>query len=159
MPTIIENAQQMNALAEIEAALSVIASINAISSAEGGTLSIQYKPEKGRRVRVDLTDAARGKAVNILTSVKERLSKEVKAKAAKFHISLDENDLACMDSHRKPSEPVEDEPDSREGDGVDKPAGESSGPATAIDGGHDEQDADEAPTPQGYERYDEPELI
>ena len=43
MPTIIENAQQMNALAEIEAALSVIASINAISSAEGGTLSIQYK--------------------------------------------------------------------------------------------------------------------
>lgn len=154
MPTIIENAQQMNALAEIEAALSVIASINAISSAEGGTLSIQYKPEKGRRVRVDLTDAARGKAVNILSSIKERLSKEVKAKAAKFHISLDEDDLACMDGHRKPSEAVEDEPGSGEGNGIDEP----SGPATAIDG-HVEQDTDESPAPQGYEQYDEPELI
>ena len=158
MPTIIENTQQITALAEIEAALSVIESINTISAARGGVLSIQYKPEKGRKVSVNLTESTRGKAMNILTSIKERLSKDVKTKAAKFHISLDENDLACMNSHRKSSETVEDGPTPGEVGEADMPAGEHSGPATAIDG-RDEQDADEAPTPQGYEYYDEPELI
>lgn len=43
---------------------------------------------------------------------------------------------------------------SGEGNGIDEP----SGPATAIDG-HVEQDTDESPAPQGYEQYDEPELI
>lgn len=96
MPTIIENTQQVNALNEIEAALAIIKSINAIISAENGTLAIVYKPEKGRKVQVDVPDASRGKAIGILNTTKDRLVKDVKVKAAKFHIGLDEADLACM---------------------------------------------------------------
>lgn len=96
MPTIIENTQQVNALNEIEAALAIIKSINAIISAENGTLTIVYKPEKGRKVQVDVPDASRGKAIGILSTTKDRLVKDVKVKAAKFHIGLDEADLACM---------------------------------------------------------------
>lgn len=96
MPTIIENTQQVNALNEIEAALAIIKSINAIISAENGTLAIVYKPEKGRKVQVDVPDASRGKAIGILSTTKDRLVKDVKVKAAKFHIGLDEADLACM---------------------------------------------------------------
>lgn len=96
MPTIIENTQQVNALNEIEVALAIIKSINAIISAENGTLTIVYKPEKGRKVQVDVPDASRGKTIGILNTTKDRLVKDVKVKAAKFHISLDEADLACM---------------------------------------------------------------
>lgn len=96
MPTIIENTQQVNALNEIEAALTIIKSINTIISAEDGTLAIVYKPDKGRKVQVDVPDASRAKTVGILNATKDRLVKEVKTKAAKFHIGLDEADLACM---------------------------------------------------------------
>ena len=96
MPTIIENTQQVNALNEIEAALAIIKSINTIISAGDGTLAIVYKPEKGRKVQVDVPDASRAKAIGILSTTKDRLVKDVKSKAAKFHIGLDEADLACM---------------------------------------------------------------
>ena len=72
MPTIIENTQQVNALNEIEAALAIIKSINT------------------------MPDASRAKAIGILSTTKDRLVKDVKSKAAKFHIGLDEADLACM---------------------------------------------------------------
>lgn len=96
MPTIIENTQQVNALNEIETALAIIKSINTIISSENGTLTLVYKPEKGRKVHVDVPNASRTKAIGILSSTKDRLVKEVKTKAAKFHIGLDEVDLACM---------------------------------------------------------------
>lgn len=96
MPTIIENTQQVNALNEIEAALAIIKSINTIISAGDGALAIVYKPEKGRKVQVDVPDASRAKAIGILSTTKDRLVKDVKSKAAKFHIGLDEADLACM---------------------------------------------------------------
>lgn len=96
MPTIIENTQQVNALNEIEAALAIIKSVNTIISAGDGALAIVYKPEKGRKVQVDVPDASRAKAIGILSAIKDRLVKEVKVKATKFHIGLDEADLACM---------------------------------------------------------------
>lgn len=96
MPTIIENTQQINALNEIETALAVIKAINTIVSATDGTISILYKPEKGRKVQVDVPDVSRGKAIGILNSTKDRLVKEVKSKASKFRINLDDADLACM---------------------------------------------------------------
>ena len=86
MPTIIENTQQVNALNEIEAALAIIKSINTIISAGDGALAIVYKPEKGRKVQVDVPDASRAKAIGILSTTKDRLVKDVKSKAAKFHI-------------------------------------------------------------------------
>ena len=101
MPTIIENTQQVNALNEIEAALAIIKSINTIISAGDGTLAIVYKPEKGRKVQVDVPDASRAKAIGILSTTKDRLVKDVKSKAAKFHIGLDEADLACMGGRRR----------------------------------------------------------
>lgn len=110
MPTIIENTQQVNALNEIEAALGVIKSINAIIGSDGGTISILYKPEKGRKTTVLLPDAARGKVVGILRSTKERMSKDIRAKASKYHISLDVEDLACM-SDTSPTDGTEEELD------------------------------------------------
>ena len=89
MPTIIENTQQVNALNEIEAALAIIKSINTIISAGDGALAIVYKPEKGRKVQVDVPDASRAKAIGILSTTKDRLVKDVKSKAAKFHIGGD----------------------------------------------------------------------
>ena len=120
MPAIIENAQQMNALAEIEEALSIIGTINTISSAQGGTLFIQYKPEKGRKLAVALSDATRSKALGILTATKERLAKEVKTKAAKFRISLDEKDLACING--QPAATPEAPGLERDGDSVEEDA-------------------------------------
>ena len=90
MPTIIENTQQVNALNEIEAALAIIKSINTIISAGDGALAIVYKPEKGRKVQVDVPDASRAKAIGILSTTKDRLVKDVKSKAAKFHIGTSE---------------------------------------------------------------------
>lgn len=96
MPAIIKNEQQVNALAEIEEALSAIGVINKISEAKGGELSILFRPEKGRKLAVALPDSTRSKVLGILLATKDRLAKEVRTKAAKFHISLDEKDLACI---------------------------------------------------------------
>lgn len=166
MPTIIENTQQMNALAEIESALSIIEAINTISAAQGGTLAIQYKPEKGRKVVVNLSDATRAKAVAILTTTKERMVKEVKTKAAKFRISLDEKDLACMDAVRK-SEPAGNSDGQTEAQG--ETAASVSEPSDS-DGEEENEAADDAgDTSQGSEdaegqaaesdEFEDPELI
>ena len=113
MPTIIENTQQVNALNEIEAALAIIKSINTIISAGDGALAIVYKPEKGRKVQVDVPDASRAKAIGILSTTKDRL--------AKFHIGLDEADLACM-GDIQPSEPSDEgEPENGQSDTAEDP--------------------------------------
>lgn len=96
MPTIITDAQQANALAEIEEALAVIKSINTITAATGGSISILYTPERGRKISVPLNDAGQDKALRLLSATKARLVKLVNAKAARHRISLDEHDLACM---------------------------------------------------------------
>lgn len=121
MPTIIENTQQVNALNEIEAALAIIKSINTIISAGDGALAIVYKPEKGRKVQVDVPDASRAKAIGILSTTKDRLVKDVKSKAAKFHIGLDEADLACMGDIQTSEPSDEGEPENGQSDTAEGP--------------------------------------
>lgn len=121
MPTIIENTQQVNALNEIEAALAIIKSINTIISAGDGALAIVYKPEKGRKVQVDVPDASRAKAIGILSTTKDRLVKDVKSKAAKFHIGLDEADLACMGDIQTSEPSDEGEPENGQSDAAEGP--------------------------------------
>ena len=107
MPTIIENTQQVNALNEIEAALAIIKSINTIISAGDGALA--------------MPDASRAKAIGILSTTKDRLVKDVKSKAAKFHIGLDEADLACMGDIQTSEPSDEGEPENGQSDTAEGP--------------------------------------
>ena len=123
MPTIIENTQQVNALNEIEAALAIITSSKTLMSAREGPLAILYQPEQGRKVQVDVPAASRAKAIGILSTTKDRLVKDVKSKAAKFHISLDDADLACMGDIQQNVPSDEGEPQNSQSDTTEEQVG------------------------------------
>lgn len=144
MPTIIENTQQVNALNEIEEALGIIRSINSILSAKDGALSIIYKPEKGRKIVVNLPEASKGKTVAILCGFKDRLVKDVKTKASKHRIHLDEADMACMGDLVTPADDAPEDNESLAGSGEEESFAEKGVDADAADDGEFSSPDDEA---------------
>lgn len=122
MPTIKKNGNQETALKEISETLNLIKSINVITAAGWtGPATISFSVKAGRNGTVKIPFAADDKNVEKLVKLAEsyrtKLAREIEAKASKFSIELESEDLAIMnaesttDSFPQPSEP---EPSSEE---------------------------------------------
>ena len=98
MPTIIQNEQQIQALDEINNALNQIKGINTILGGipNDAELQIALVPKSGRGTKVSCAKVEEVKVLSILSMMKHRLVKEIKAKSTKFRVDLSDEDLICM---------------------------------------------------------------
>lgn len=96
MPTIIADKQQLVAFNDVSTALDTVRDINSILENDAGSLSIMFKPGKGRAVKVPLEKPQDARVRAILSATKEALVKDIKKKASRYRIELDADDLNCM---------------------------------------------------------------
>jgi hypothetical protein len=107
MPSIIKDEQQVKALGEIEEALANIKAINIVLEHEdmGGDYLLAFTPEDGgKTVKVQIGSTEVAKIHSVLSSQKSRLVKEIKSKAGKYRIELDQSDIECMGEANKKDE-------------------------------------------------------
>lgn len=111
MPSIIKNDQQMLALAEIRAALDEVRVIN--SALKADLKGCKLTTSSTRKYAITIDEKFKKKLASILVAQKDKRAKEIKAKAEKFAIALDDDDLAILsanDANGAPEEIVN-EPD------------------------------------------------
>lgn len=103
MPFIMQDEQQVNAQNEISTALESIKSLNTlIAPGKDGSYQVAFVPEKGRSTKLDVSASD---IIPLLTKQRARLVKDVKSKASKFRIGLDDSDRACLEDIAAPEEP------------------------------------------------------
>lgn len=113
MPAIIKEDKQVTALREIENALAVIKTINSAIAGESQFTLVTTPAGSRSAIKITLDDKDTPKVISVLNAQRSRLVKEVKSKATKCRIALDDADIACMEGQVpgkkvKPSvEPVE----------------------------------------------------
>lgn len=98
MPTIKANEKQLSALKDIETALKIVSDINAIFSTHSD-VCVSCKEGKGRATKeysVVLDDGTKKKVLTALNAVKDRLGKDAMAKAARYNVSLSNDELAIF---------------------------------------------------------------
>lgn len=98
MPTIKANEKQLSALKDIENALKIVSDINAIFSTHSD-VCVSCKEGKGRAAKeysVVLDDGTKKKVLTALNAVKDRLGKDAMAKAARYNVSLSNDELAIF---------------------------------------------------------------
>ena len=98
MPTIKANEKQLSALKDIENALKIVSDINAIFSTHSD-VCVSCKEGKGRATKeysVVLDDGTKKKVLTALNAVKDRLGKDAMAKAARYNVSLSDDELAIF---------------------------------------------------------------
>lgn len=105
MPSIIKNDQQMLALAEIRAALDEVRVINTALKAD--LKGCKLTTSSTRKFAITIDDKFKKKLASILVAQKEKRAKEIKAKAEKFAIALDDDDLAILSSNDENGAPEE----------------------------------------------------
>lgn len=138
MPTIIADKQQLAAFNDVSTALDTVRNINSILGNDAGSLSIMFKPDKGRAVKVPLEKPQDARARAILSATKEALVKDIKKKASKYRIELDADDLNCMGN--APASQAGEE-DMSEAVGDENPDGEGPDGEAQHDGTGDLKDA------------------
>lgn len=112
MPEIIREDKQLNALQEIEQSLEVLRDIKELLSKEHGLQISASVPNKRKDIKVKLDSKYSSKARKILTSYHERISKEIKSKAATYRIALNSEEqtlLALPDGLKNPCEAEQEE--------------------------------------------------
>lgn len=98
MPTIKANEKQLSALKDIETALKIVSDINAIFSTHSD-VCVSCKEGNGRATKeysVVLDDGTKKKVLTALNAVKDRLGKDAMAKAARYNVSLSDDELAIF---------------------------------------------------------------
>ena len=98
MPTIKANEKQLSALKDIENALKIVSDINAIFSTHSD-VCVSCKEGKGRATKeysVVLDDGTKKRVLTALNAVKDRLGKDAMAKAARYNVSLSDDELAIF---------------------------------------------------------------
>ena len=126
MASINTNKEQLNALNQVNVALSEISDINTMLSPDvEGTMQIVFSSGKGRGTKSIKVDVTVADVQSILNRKRAKLIKDVKAKTAKFDINLDDGDKTILGEITQIQ--MEDEPHqedetgsdgSREGEGV-----------------------------------------
>lgn len=103
MASIIKNDAQIKALKEITEGVETVKVINTImeGNAAGAYFGIG---EKAKAVRIEVNPKEAKAFVTYCGKVKARLAKEIYAKADKFAISLDADDLAAIGPQGKQAE-------------------------------------------------------
>lgn len=94
MATIIKNDDQIKALNDIEQNLALVSQINQIVATEGEGTYLGFGT--GKANRLDIAEPERKILLNLCTKMKDRITKDIRAKANKYKISLDENDLNIL---------------------------------------------------------------
>ena len=99
MPAIIKEDKQVKALQEIEEALGQIKTLNAALDKENSFAILAGKGELTARnaIKITVDEKSAAALVKILLAQKEKLVKEVTAKATKNRIALDDSDKELMD--------------------------------------------------------------
>lgn len=98
MPTIKANEKQLSALKDIETALKIVSDINAIFSTHSD-VCVSCKEGNGRATKeysVVLDDGTKKKVLTALNAVKDRLGKDAMAKAARYNVSLSDDELTIF---------------------------------------------------------------
>ena len=94
MPSIMQDSQQVAALAEISAALEMVKGLNALlTPGKDGSYQIVFSPEKGRSIKVEMPTK---EMCSLIKKQRAKLIKEINTKATKFRIILDDKDQECM---------------------------------------------------------------
>lgn len=101
MATIRHNAAQQRALDEINRSLEKIAAVNAIEKVPFpiGTMTIKIAgadKKKSGKIELDGTDKETAAIIKVFGNYRDRLAKEIIAKAKKYDIVLDQSDLALL---------------------------------------------------------------
>ena len=118
MASINTNKEQLNALNQVNVALSEISDINAMLSPDSnGTMQIVFSSGKGRGAKSIKVDVTVADVQSILNRKRAKLIKDVKAKTAKFDINLDDSDKAIIGEITQLQ--MEDTPHQEDGDGAD----------------------------------------
>jgi hypothetical protein len=124
MPTIRKNTAQEQALKEISDALNEVKSINQVLQEDfQGTISIVLANKKGKGGNVKITnfgEKERAKILSMVVAYRSRTIKELRNKASKFNIKLEEEDEQIL--HEQILQSAKSEPDSDEQWSEDAPA-------------------------------------
>ena len=105
MPSIMQDSQQVAALAEISAALEMVKGLNALlTPGKDGSYQIVFSPEKGRSIKVEMPTK---EMCSLIKKQRAKLIKEINTKATKFRIILDDKDQECMKDLFREDEPSE----------------------------------------------------
>lgn len=91
MAVLIQDDAQVRALNEINTMLDEVKVLNDRISSED-----PIRVEAGKKVFVTLDDNLAPKLISILKNQRERRVKDIKAKAAKFHIALSDDERALL---------------------------------------------------------------
>lgn len=97
MPAIKKDDKQLTALQEIETALATVRQMNTAME-QGVPLQVIATPDKGKAIKIDIPADESKAIVGTIGRVRTKLVKEVRSKAAKFKIDLDESDNAVLDA-------------------------------------------------------------
>ena len=97
MPQIIQENKQLQALADIAEELIVIGAIN--SALAGKNLLFLTAADSAGKIisKVPIEERDNQKVLGIISAQRSRLVKDVRGKADKFRIALDDEDNACLE--------------------------------------------------------------
>ena len=130
MAAIIRDDKQDKALAEIEAGLAAVKQINTLLGRredDDVLFQVVMVPQKGRGVKVDVRHPEKKLLFSLCIKQRARLVKEIRTKAEKYRISLDDDDLACIEAGESL------EPDQGGADDISQEAEDDSDPYSDSD--------------------------
>ncbi len=97
MPQIIQENKQLQALSDIAEELAVIGAINSVLMGNN-VLFLTASDSDGKLIsKVPIEERDNQKALSIISSQRSRLVKDVRGKADKYRIALDDEDNACLE--------------------------------------------------------------
>ncbi len=110
MASIIKNDQQVKALNEINEALDTVKALNALlNPGVEGAYQLSFIPEKGKAIKVMLGKSEEKNVFAVSTKLREKLIKEIRAKAQKYRIILDQSDLQIIEGEETSSNELAEE--------------------------------------------------
>lgn len=97
MPAIQKNDKQLVALQEIEDNLSMVKQLN-VAMGENVPLQVVATPAQGKPIKVEIPADESKAIIAAIGRVRAKLVKNIRSKAAKFKIDLDDADNAVLDA-------------------------------------------------------------
>lgn len=96
MASIIKNEEQIKALQEVEENLETIKQLNQVIASGGQGAFIGITPAKGKPLKVEVNEKDRKSVVALCSKIRERATRETLAKAEKYHISLNDEEVKVL---------------------------------------------------------------
>lgn len=97
MPAIQKNDKQLIALQEIEGDLAMVKQLN-VAMGENVPIQVVASPAQGKPIKVEIPVEETKAVIAAVGRVRAKLVKNIRSKAAKFKIDLDDSDNAVLDA-------------------------------------------------------------